>query len=83
MSNVLAAATQPNGALALVLLVVAVAAGYWISIQLRPYTHCRRCSGGGKDRGEVFTHAFRNCRHCDGTGRTLRLGARLLGKRPR
>lgn len=77
MTTVLTAADS-NGVLALAALVITGLAGFWISIRRRPYTNCPRCNGGGKDHGEVFTRAYRHCRHCDGTGRTLRLGARLF-----
>jgi hypothetical protein len=55
------------------------AAGYVLSLVLHPLTHCRRCNGIPRSYGTVYTHAFRLCSDCGGSGRQRRLGARLLG----
>lgn len=55
------------------------AAGYLVSLSLHPYTACRACRGTpGRHRGVIFRYAFRKCTRCKGTGRKLRLGARVL-----
>jgi hypothetical protein len=50
---------------------------YRISLRLHPYTDCPRCKGARTHQGSLFGYACRACRACDGTGRKLRLGARL------
>ena len=56
-----------------------VVAGYVVSLMWHPWTHCRRCEGSPRSYGTVYTTAFRLCSSCGGSGRQLRLGARLLG----
>lgn len=49
---------------------------YLAACAIYPYVYCR-CNGGEVSSGRVF----RTCRRCGGTGRHLRAGARLLGRR--
>lgn len=62
----------------LAVLAALLAAGYWVSLRLRPYTVCRRCRGEGTIRGIVFTRARAFCAECGGTGLVPRLGTILL-----
>jgi hypothetical protein len=80
--SLLATAEQlpTNGGLVTLLVLLGVlAAGYILSLLLHPLTHCRRCDGTPRSYGTVYTHAFRLCSGCGGSGRQRRLGARLLG----
>jgi hypothetical protein len=60
-------------------LVAAVVGGVWYAVACWwwPYAACGKCGGGGR-----FTspsgRAWRNCRRCQGTGRRVRVGRRLL-----
>jgi DnaJ-class molecular chaperone len=56
-----------------VLIALAIAAGYAVFLLIRPTKTCRRCSGWGA-RGKRRSY----CTRCKGTGRTFRLGARLV-----
>ena len=66
-----------NGANILILLTVS----YLASIYLHPYTSCGPCHGSGQHSGSVFTYSSRACERCDGSGRRIRIGARVLGRR--
>jgi DnaJ-class molecular chaperone len=56
-----------------VLLVLGAAAGYSLFLLARPMKTCRSCRGwGAKGRRRSF------CARCGGTGKTFRLGARLV-----
>ena len=55
-----------------------IAAGaYLLSLRIHPYTYCRRCNGTKRNRGST-RRRFGTCRKCGGTGRTERLGHRIL-----
>jgi DnaJ-class molecular chaperone len=60
----------------LVIFVVVLAAGYFVSLRLHPLARCDRCKGTGRHVGSVYTYAFRRCRKCGGFGRKDRLGTR-------
>ena len=80
--TLLASAEQlpSNDGLAMLLVLLGIlAAGYVLSLVLHPLTHCRRCNGTPRSHGTVYTHAFRLCSGCSGSGRQRRFGARLLG----
>jgi Zn finger protein HypA/HybF involved in hydrogenase expression len=64
----------------LVGLVLACAAVYLLVARVWPYVPCRWCSGSKRYRAPRGK-AWRNCPHCGGRGRRVRLGARLLGYR--
>lgn len=69
-----------NDGLATIFVLLGIlSAGYVLSLVLHPLTHCRRCDGAPRSYGTIYTHAFRLCSGCGGSGRQLRLGARLLG----
>jgi hypothetical protein len=58
------------------LLVIAIAAGYAVSLYLWPIRACSRCKGA-----RVISHrarGFRSCPRCAGTGRTRRIGATAI-----
>jgi len=62
------------------LAVLAVTAGiYYMSLRLWPYRPCRRCDGGGRNKGSNAKR-FGRCKRCDGSGRELRAGARVLDR---
>ncbi len=67
-----------------VLIVAALAcgAGYVVSLRIWPETSCRRCGGGGRNRGST-SKRFGKCKRCAGTGRKPRLGTRMLERRSR
>jgi DnaJ-class molecular chaperone len=67
-----------NASIALGLTLYLVA--YVASLRLFPLRRCRACRGYGRVRGAFVP---RICRRCDGTGRTFRLGARLVARNPR
>jgi DnaJ-class molecular chaperone len=58
---------------------VIVAAGYYVSLRIWPYRPCKRCSGGGRNAGSNRKR-FGTCGRCGGSGRALRLGARMLNR---
>jgi hypothetical protein len=75
----------PHLVLGLIGLGALLAAGYWISLRVRPYVTCRRCHGAGKVRGFFFAWARDFCPKCGGYGIVPRLGTCLLSaaNRPR
>jgi DnaJ-class molecular chaperone len=75
-SEQMSATSAPTTLLAVL---AVMATGYVLSVVLHPWTTCRRCNGTPRSYGTVFTGAFGLCSSCGGSGRQLRLGARLLG----
>jgi DnaJ-class molecular chaperone len=65
----------------LVILVIIIIVGYYVSLRAHPYTKCRLCNGRGRHFGSVYTYAHRRCRKCGGNGRKDRLGVRLFVNR--
>jgi DnaJ-class molecular chaperone len=66
-------------------LIVIAAVGvacYYVSLRRWPEKKCRRCRGGGRNKGSNAKR-FGRCKRCSGSGRELRLGARLLDRRKR
>jgi DnaJ-class molecular chaperone len=63
-----------------VFLIVAVlgGSGYLSALNVHPYIRCHSCRGAGRHRGMMYGYAGRECRHCGGNGRQLRLGVRLF-----
>lgn len=59
---------------------VILAALYVASLKIWPFTSCGWCSGGGRNAGSNRKR-WGNCRHCGGTGRRLRFGARMLARK--
>jgi DnaJ-class molecular chaperone len=64
---------------ALIVVAAVFAVGYLLSIRLHPFTNCRACKGGSRQRGAIYRHGYRTCRRCKGSGRKLRFGAQLRG----
>jgi hypothetical protein len=56
---------------------VTSAGAYVLSLRVHPFTCCRRCSGTKRNRGSTRKR-FGLCHKCGGTGRTERLGHRIL-----
>jgi hypothetical protein len=48
-----------------------------VSLLLHPYTGCGSCKGTPRSYGSFATRSFRLCPGCGGTGRRLRVGARI------
>uniref|UniRef100_UPI003F499311 hypothetical protein n=1 Tax=Amycolatopsis sp. CA-096443 TaxID=3239919 RepID=UPI003F499311 len=62
-----------------VIVVFLVVAGIYLgSVWRWPYTSCPACSGG--QRPSPWGNNHRSCGRCNGTGRKLRVIARLLGR---
>ena len=57
---------------------VIAAGGYGISLARRPWNDCRVCKGGGRDRGAIYKHAYRECDACGGGGKVPRAGLRIF-----
>lgn len=62
----------------LVKLGLVLAVIYLATLAFWPYTPCGWCGGGGRNAGSN-SRWFGNCWFCDGSGRKLRLGRRVLG----
>jgi hypothetical protein len=57
--------------------VVVLGFGYYFSCRFWPYGPCFGCVGhGGRNRGSN-SRRWGTCKRCRGTGRRIRLGARL------
>jgi hypothetical protein len=64
---------------ALVLIVLIVGGGYFISLRLHPLRRCSVCRGTpGRHHGSIYTYAHRPCRACGGKGRKDRLGTKIF-----
>lgn len=61
----------------LILLIACVVAVWAVGLLLWPFCPCGRCGGSGKNTGSNGKR-WGTCRRCKGTGRRLRLGARLM-----
>ena len=64
----------------------AVAALVWLAHSWAwPIRPCRWCKGGRKTAPEVgpgqWRRSWRACRWCGGSGRKVRIGARLMGRK--
>lgn len=58
-----------------VLVLLALAAGYYAACQVWPYANCRTCRGTGR-RSSPGRAAFRICPRCNGSGARRRALAR-------
>ena len=63
----------------LILIIILVVVGYFISLRIHPLTKCRQCNGTGRHSCSVYTYSQRRCRKCGGTGRKERLGKQYFG----
>jgi hypothetical protein len=64
-----------SGAGLVVLIVIAVAAIWWIDIQRHPVRRCPSCKGSKKNAGSSATR-WGTCRRCGGKGELRRFGGR-------
>jgi len=74
----IASTLGPTGML--LLLALAVFAGYVLSLSLHPNAKCNRCKGAGRHHGTFFSYAQRPCSSCKGRGVHPRLGRKVLFK---
>jgi len=78
---ILTAATTAHAAahgadpVTVILIGVAVAATYALSLYVKPIRRCPRCDGTGAKRTSTGRPTGALCRRCRGTGRILRIGA--------
>jgi hypothetical protein len=64
---------------AVILIVLVVGVGYFVSLRIHPLRRCPACKASpGRHWGSVYTYAYRRCRACGGTGRKDRLGAKIF-----
>lgn len=61
--------------LTLILLALAAAVVWALSVYAYPFRPCRRCGGTGHKPGST-RRRFGPCNRCQGTGRTQRIGSR-------
>jgi hypothetical protein len=66
-------------AVGLILALIVLAIGYWISLRLSPRAPHGACGGTGRSHGWVFTSAHHKCAGCGGSGRVIRGGAARFG----
>jgi DnaJ-class molecular chaperone len=57
---------------AVLLIVAAIAGGYFIHVRVYPWKACPRCAGRRRNTSGI---AHRDCGRCGATGRVRRLGA--------
>jgi hypothetical protein len=72
-----AAAAEWSGSTVLTLAGLGLLALWLISLLLHPFTTCDSCQGTPRSYGSIATRSFRLCGSCGGTGRRLRVGARV------
>src|SRR3989442_10001882 len=79
MTAIAAAAPAGHAAdpIIVVLLILAVAAGYAVSLYFWPWRNCPRCRGTRVNTGSN-RHRYGMCKRCSGTGRTCRIGATAM-----
>jgi hypothetical protein len=78
----LAAAAAPlasdlSGSTLLTVIGLGLLLAWAVSLLLHPYTACSACKGTPRSYGAIATRSFRLCHSCSGTGRQLRVGARI------
>jgi hypothetical protein len=75
MTAIAAAAPRGHAAdpITVILLALGIAAGYALSLYLRPLRGCPRCHGTRITPGSA--RRIRSCKRCHGTGRIRRIGA--------
>jgi len=76
MTAIAAAAPAGHAAdpITVILLIIAAAAGYAVSLYFWPWRNCPRCHGTRVNPGSTRRRHGR-CTRCSGTGRTRRIGA--------
>jgi hypothetical protein len=70
-------ATDLSGSTLLTIVGLGLLSMWAVSLLLHPYTVCGSCKGTPRSYGTIATRAFRLCAGCGGTGRQLRVGARI------
>jgi hypothetical protein len=66
-----------SGSTVLVLVGLGLLVLWLLSLLLHPFTTCSSCNGTPRSYGAVATRSFRLCGNCGGSGRRLRVGARV------
>jgi hypothetical protein len=61
----------------LVVVALVLIAAWVVSLLLWPFARCGRCEGSGTSPGSSGKR-WGDCRRCGGSGKRLRLGARLV-----
>jgi len=54
---------------------------YMTSCAFHPYMKCSRCNRSRESHSTTFKGAFGKCPACNGIGHSVRLGAKLLGRK--
>ena len=63
----------------IILIVVVVVLGYYLSLRIHPTTRCKRCDSGSRHYDLVYSDRFRGtCPSCGGTRRQERFGVRFF-----
>ncbi len=70
-------AADLSGSSVFVIAGLGVLVAWAVSLLLHPYTECGSCKGTPRSYGSIATRSFRLCPACSGTGRQLRVGARM------
>jgi hypothetical protein len=70
-------ASDLSGTTLLTIIGLGLLAAWAVSLLLHPYTACGSCKGTPRSYGTIATRSFRLCAGCGGTGRQLRVGARM------
>ncbi|MBB3053557.1 hypothetical protein FHS23_004611 [Prauserella isguenensis] len=65
-----------------VLVLLAFAAAYVLYALIWPFTHCGACGGGKRTAPQSQGRYWRKCGRCGGTGKKIRLLARMFGRNP-
>ena len=78
-ATVLDPTTDPtgDGTTFVVLTGLGLLVAWALSLLLHPYTACGSCKGSPRSFGTIATRSFRLCGTCGGSGRRLRVGARI------
>jgi hypothetical protein len=76
-ATLLTTAADLSGAGILTLAGAGLLVAWIVSLLLHPFTACSSCRGTPRSYGAVATRSFRLCPACGGSGRQLRVGARI------
>ncbi|TQM38665.1 hypothetical protein [Pseudonocardia cypriaca] len=77
LTTVASVAADLSGSGIVVIVGLGMLVAWAVSLLLHPYTACGSCKGTPRSYGSIATRSFRLCPSCSGTGRRLRLGARI------
>ena len=67
----------------MIIFLLIVGFGFWVSYELHPHRRCRTCKGTGRQRGAILTYAHRQCTKCGGQTRHRRWGVQGLHRNSR